>query len=88
MMRSKSYNVSANNRTSTVNDSKTDHCLINAKLCRLVEQYPCMYDRSHLHYLKKDIVEQAWIDIAKQMNDSSKFISPILSKHYLNNILT
>lgn len=72
-MRSKNLNISANSNSSIVNDSKTDHCLINSKLCRLVEQYPCMYDRSHPHYLKKDVVEQAWIEIATEMNDSSKF---------------
>ncbi|KAM7355496.1 uncharacterized protein ACRADG_001527 [Cochliomyia hominivorax] len=50
--------------------SKPDHYNINAKICRLVEQYPCMYDRSHPHYLKKDVVDQAWIRISKEMNDS------------------
>lgn len=53
--------------------SKPDHYNINAKICRLVEQYPCMYDRSHPHYLKKDVVDQAWIKISKEMNDSSKY---------------
>uniref|UniRef100_A0A1A9WE61 MADF domain-containing protein n=1 Tax=Glossina brevipalpis TaxID=37001 RepID=A0A1A9WE61_9MUSC len=51
-------------------DSKPDNYQINAKICRLVEQYPCMYDRSHPHYLKKDVVDQAWVKIAKEMNDS------------------
>ncbi|KAH8261270.1 hypothetical protein KR044_006079, partial [Drosophila immigrans] len=41
----------------------------NAKICRLVEQHPCMYDRSHPSYMRKSHVERAWEDIAKQMND-------------------
>lgn len=56
-----------------MSDAKPDHYNINAKICRLVEQYPCMYDRSHPHYLKKDVVDQAWIKISKEMNDSSKY---------------
>ncbi|XP_013105366.1 uncharacterized protein LOC106085599 [Stomoxys calcitrans] len=51
-------------------DNKPDNYNINAKICRLVEQYPCMYDRSHPSYLKKDVVDQAWIAISKEMNDS------------------
>ncbi|EDW70729.1 uncharacterized protein [Drosophila virilis] len=43
---------------------------INAKICRLVEQHPCMYDRSHPAYMRKSHVEQAWVDISKEMNDS------------------
>ncbi|KAH8369880.1 hypothetical protein KR093_001346 [Drosophila rubida] len=42
---------------------------INAKICRLVEQHPCMYDRSHPSYMRKSHVERAWEDIANQMND-------------------
>ncbi|KAH8392605.1 hypothetical protein KR215_011349 [Drosophila sulfurigaster] len=42
---------------------------INAKICRLVKQHPCMYDRSHPSYMRKSHVERAWEDIASQMND-------------------
>ncbi|XP_037930153.1 uncharacterized protein LOC119664854, partial [Teleopsis dalmanni] len=55
---------------SNSNDSKPDNYQINAKICGLVEKYPCMYDRSHPHYLKKDVVDKAWIKIAKEMEDS------------------
>lgn len=69
--------VEANNqskmRLSTSNDSKPDNYQINAKICRLVERYPCMYDRSHPHYLKKDVVDKAWVKISKEMDDSSKY---------------
>nr|XP_036214174.1 uncharacterized protein LOC106620174 [Bactrocera oleae] len=57
-------------RLSTSNDSKPDNYQINAKICRLVERYPCMYDRSHPHYLKKDVVDKAWVKISKEMDDS------------------
>ncbi|XP_018803142.1 PREDICTED: uncharacterized protein LOC108977739 [Bactrocera latifrons] len=57
-------------RLSTPNDSKPDNYQINAKICRLVERYPCMYDRSHPHYLKKDVVDKAWVKISKEMDDS------------------
>ncbi|TDG44106.1 hypothetical protein AWZ03_009481 [Drosophila navojoa] len=43
---------------------------VNAKICRLVEQHPCMYDRSHAAYMRKSLVEQAWVEIAKEMNDT------------------
>lgn len=43
---------------------------VNAKICRLVEQHPCMYDRSHAAYMRKSHVEQAWVEISKQMNDT------------------
>lgn len=72
MMKTKNSSISGNSTT----DAKTDHCLTNSKLCRLVEQYPCMYDRSHPHYLKKDVVEQAWMEIASEMNDSGKSWNP------------
>ncbi|KAL7731617.1 hypothetical protein ACLKA6_007970 [Drosophila palustris] len=42
---------------------------INAKICRLVEKHPCMYDRSHPSYMRKSHVERAWEDISKEMND-------------------
>lgn len=61
-------------RLSTSNDSKPDNYQINAKICRLVERYSCMYDRSHPHYLKKDVVDKAWVKISKEMDDSSKYI--------------
>ncbi|XP_061386440.1 uncharacterized protein LOC133321368 [Musca vetustissima] len=51
-------------------ENKPENYNINAKICRLVEQYPCMYDRSHPSYLKKDVVDLAWIAISKEMNDS------------------
>ncbi|XP_067644201.1 ataxin-2 homolog [Eurosta solidaginis] len=57
-------------RLSTSIDSKPDNYQINAKICRLVEHYPCMYDRSHPHYLKKDVVDKAWVKISKEMDDS------------------
>ncbi|XP_011178895.1 uncharacterized protein LOC105209926 [Zeugodacus cucurbitae] len=57
-------------RLSTSNDSKPDNYQINAKICRLVERYACMYDRSHPHYLKKDVVDKAWVKISKEMDDS------------------
>ncbi|XP_017488356.1 PREDICTED: mediator of RNA polymerase II transcription subunit 15-like [Rhagoletis zephyria] len=57
-------------RLSTSNDSKPDNYQINAKICRLVERHPCMYDRSHPHYLKKDVVDKAWVKISKEMDDS------------------
>lgn len=57
-------------RLSTSNDSKPDNYQINAKICRLVERYSCMYDRSHPHYLKKDVVDKAWVKISKEMDDS------------------
>ncbi|ALC44582.1 CG3919 [Drosophila busckii] len=43
---------------------------INAKICRLVENYPCMYDRSHAFYMRKSHIEYAWEEIATEMNDS------------------
>ncbi|XP_073835925.1 uncharacterized protein [Musca autumnalis] len=51
-------------------ENKPENYNINAKICRLVQQYPCMYDRSHPSYLKKDVVDLAWIAISKEMNDS------------------
>ncbi|XP_058985452.1 uncharacterized protein LOC101897887 [Musca domestica] len=51
-------------------ENKPENYNVNAKICRLVEQYPCMYDRSHPSYLKKDVVDLAWIAISKEMNDS------------------
>ncbi|CAD7005877.1 unnamed protein product [Ceratitis capitata] len=56
--------------SSNSNDSKPDNYQTNAKICRLVERYPCMYDRSHPHYLKKDVVDKAWVKISKEMDDS------------------
>lgn len=44
----------------------------NAKICRLVEQHPCMYDRSHPSYMRKSHVDRAWEAISKEMNDSGK----------------
>ncbi|XP_004522068.1 flocculation protein FLO11 isoform X2 [Ceratitis capitata] len=36
----------------------------NIRLCRAVEQHPCLYDRSHASYDKLDAFERAWRDIA------------------------
>lgn len=66
---------SSNNHNNNNSDSssKPDNYQVNAKICRLVENYPCMYDRSHIHYSKKDVVDKAWVKIAKEMDDSSKY---------------
>lgn len=69
----------------TMLENKPENYNVNAKICRLVEQYPCMYDRSHPSYLKKDVVDLAWIAISKEMNDSSKYTS---NNNNLNNTLS
>ncbi|KAH8378771.1 hypothetical protein KR009_001220 [Drosophila setifemur] len=46
--------------------------VINAKICRLVAQHPCLYDRSDSAYMRKSIVKNAWRDISKEMRNSVK----------------
>ncbi|XP_030386351.1 uncharacterized protein LOC115633107 [Scaptodrosophila lebanonensis] len=43
---------------------------MNVKICRLVERYPCMYDRSDPNYMKKATIESAWEEIGKEMHDA------------------
>ncbi|XP_055855048.1 uncharacterized protein LOC129918488 [Episyrphus balteatus] len=54
----------------SMSDHKAEYYLLNAKLCRLVQENPCMYDRSAPNYLKKDYVERAWTNIAREVNDT------------------
>ncbi|XP_053956263.1 uncharacterized protein LOC128861910 [Anastrepha ludens] len=56
-------------RQSGSTDSKPETYQGNAKICRLVELYPCMYDRSHIHYMKKDVLDKAWDQIAKEAGE-------------------
>lgn len=67
--------VAATMKVSSQKELKPENYQINAKICRLVEKFPFMYDRSHSHYLKKDIVDKAWVKISKEMDDSSEYIA-------------
>ncbi|XP_033240981.1 uncharacterized protein [Drosophila pseudoobscura] len=42
----------------------------NVKICRLVCQHPCLFDRSNAAYSKKSHINAAWRDISNRMNDS------------------
>ncbi|XP_055908554.1 transcription factor Adf-1-like [Eupeodes corollae] len=53
-----------------MSNHKVDYYALNAKLCKLVESHPCMYDRSAPNYLKKEYVESAWADISQQLKDT------------------
>ncbi|XP_017068243.1 uncharacterized protein LOC108105953 [Drosophila eugracilis] len=44
----------------------------NAKICHLVAQHPCLYDRSDDDYMRKSTVRNAWKDISKEMRNSVK----------------
>ncbi|XP_017022926.1 uncharacterized protein [Drosophila kikkawai] len=44
----------------------------NANICRLVSQYPCLYDRLDANYLKATVVQNVWEKIGKQMNMRAK----------------
>ncbi|XP_037721723.1 uncharacterized protein LOC119554761 [Drosophila subpulchrella] len=44
----------------------------NAKICHLVAQHPCLYDRSDENYMRKSTVINAWKDISKEMRNSVK----------------
>lgn len=46
----------------------------NAKLCRLVRKCPWMYDRNHHNYAKKHILDKSWCKIARECNDSGRFL--------------
>jgi len=48
----------------------------NAKICHLVAQHPCLYDRSDENYMRKSTVINAWKDISKDMRISGGFIIP------------
>lgn len=43
---------------------------INAKICRLVAEHPCLYDRSDEFYMRQSTVNEAWKDISKKMRNS------------------
>ncbi|KAH8317952.1 hypothetical protein KR067_012623 [Drosophila pandora] len=45
---------------------------INAKICRLVAEHPCLYDRSDEFYMRQSTVNEAWKDISKKMRNSVK----------------
>ncbi|EDW94495.1 uncharacterized protein LOC6534097 [Drosophila yakuba] len=45
---------------------------INAKICHLVEQHPCLYDRHDDDYLRKSTVKNAWKEISSEMRNSVK----------------
>ncbi|KAI8037737.1 uncharacterized protein LOC128259681 [Drosophila gunungcola] len=44
----------------------------NAKICHLVAQHPCLYDRSDDNYMRKSTVKNAWKEISKEMRNSVK----------------
>ncbi|XP_016974924.1 uncharacterized protein LOC108041506 [Drosophila rhopaloa] len=44
----------------------------NAKICHLVAQHPCLYDRSDDNYMRKSTVKNAWKDISKETRNSVK----------------
>ncbi|XP_017109494.2 uncharacterized protein [Drosophila bipectinata] len=43
---------------------------INAKICRLVAEHPCLYDRSNEFYMRQSSVNKAWKDISKKTQSS------------------
>ncbi|XP_037939270.1 uncharacterized protein LOC119672322 [Teleopsis dalmanni] len=62
--------AAAINAADLVADSRHQIYLANAKLCRLVQRCPWMYDRSHSDYARKHILEKSWAKIAKECNDT------------------
>ena len=44
----------------------------NAKLCLIVKEHTCLYDRFDSNYLKKEFIDEAWRSIAVQCKDSGK----------------
>lgn len=45
------------------------------KLCRLVENYPCLYNPNLADYSKKDVIERAWNEISFTMKESGEYHS-------------
>ncbi|XP_016965001.1 uncharacterized protein LOC108034579 [Drosophila biarmipes] len=44
----------------------------NVKICHLVAQHTCLYDRSDENYMRKSTVKNAWKEISKEMRISVK----------------
>ena len=43
----------------------------NEKLSELVKLYPCLYNKQEKDFKKEDIKQQAWNEIAKELNISN-----------------
>ncbi|KAH8296780.1 hypothetical protein KR054_011123 [Drosophila jambulina] len=41
---------------------------INARICRLVSEYPCIYDRSDANFSKTKALQNVWKEIGKKVN--------------------
>jgi hypothetical protein len=46
--------------------SKQDFCI---KLVQAVEKYPCLHNYKLSDYSRKDIVDKAWVEIGKEVNE-------------------
>ncbi|KAH8234787.1 hypothetical protein KR032_003163, partial [Drosophila birchii] len=45
---------------------------INAKICNLVAEYPCLYDRLDVNFLKTTAVKDVWKEIGNKLNMPAK----------------
>ena len=43
----------------------------NEKLSELVKLYPCLYNKQEKDFIKEDIKQRAWNEIAKELNISN-----------------
>jgi hypothetical protein len=50
--------------------SKQDFCI---KFAQAVKKYPCLYNYKLSDYVRKDIVDKAWVEVGKEVNEEVKF---------------
>ena len=46
--------------------SEQDFCI---KLVQAVEKYPCLYNYKLSDYSRKDVVDKAWVEVGKEVNE-------------------
>jgi hypothetical protein len=46
--------------------SKQDFC---SKLVQVVEKYHCLYNYKLSNYSRKDVVDKAWVELGKEVNE-------------------
>jgi hypothetical protein len=46
--------------------SEQDFCI---KFVQAVEKYPCLYNYKLAYYSRKDIVDKAWVEVGKEINE-------------------
>lgn len=50
-----------------------DNPLFNINFVKAIEQRPCIWNYSLTEYSKRNLTEKAWVDVAKEINDSGKY---------------